>query len=263
MKIYTLSDIHINETSYAMFIEAFKKLDFEIELLLIAGDISNDHQLSIKFIKELNQIIKTYYVPGNHDFYNSSLIGSHEVFKLFENDENCLLNKRIKLNEDYDLVGHIGWYDYSYGDSLMYSTKEFDTMTIDNRSWNDINYIDFGVDNQTLSAKFNDQIESLLSMSDRKTILITHMLSNPRFKTIVDPNRGSIGFYNAFLGSNDLYLMTKNYNVSHAICGHVHYRIELFEDNIQYVCPCLNIDKIDVLDDILMNLKQALTQLKL
>lgn len=242
MKIGAISDLHIKDEESQQFIETLTDvcLSKRLDLLLIAGDISEDVNLTIKYIEQINTRIKCLYVPGNHDLwnrYNQLAIG--EIYQMFENDENCLLGKIYNLSDEYDLVGHIGWYDYSLGDIANFNQTELDRMSIEDRTWNDKHYNSWTDNNKLVCNQIDDQIERLLKMSRRKKILITHMISNPGFKVMFDEVRNHKGFFNSYLGSERLYQMTKNNNITHAICGHVHYRKTIVDNQVIYVCPCL------------------------
>ena len=44
-----------------------------IELLLIAGDISNNYQMTADYINKIKQLlnIPVLFIPGNHDFWTN------------------------------------------------------------------------------------------------------------------------------------------------------------------------------------------------
>ncbi|MEJ7443014.1 metallophosphoesterase, partial [Staphylococcus warneri] len=72
MKIGAISDLHVDRNPKLNSHYYFETLvnvimKREIELLIIAGDISNDYRQSIQFIKDLrNKLeIPVLFVPGN------------------------------------------------------------------------------------------------------------------------------------------------------------------------------------------------------
>ena len=78
MNIGVISDLHIDRH------KSLKPKDYEyelikaiqrnqVELLLIAGDISNNYKLTQAFIKsvEAQAQIKVLFIPGNHDFWSA------------------------------------------------------------------------------------------------------------------------------------------------------------------------------------------------
>ncbi len=242
MNIGVFSDLHLNAQNLQEFSYQIPKVcnDRNIDVLVIAGDISDNVYTTIEFIKYLNLKVKTLYVPGNHDMWSkSTILRTNHIYNMYYADENCLLNKSYKLTNDYELVGHIGWYDYSFGNRDLYSTTDFDKMTIDGRMWNDYKYTNLSNSNQMICFRYNRQIERLVKANSRNKILVTHMVSNPQFKVSVDSKRNHIDYFNAFLGSDDLYQITKHQNVKYAVCGHVHYRKMVKENGTKYICSCL------------------------
>lgn len=242
MKIGAISDLHIKDEESSYFLEQISDVcsKKEIDLLLIAGDISEDARLTIDYVQRLNKKVKTLYVPGNHDLWNKgNKMSTKEIYELFKRDQNCLLNKSYELTAELEIIGHIGWYDYSLGDEEQYSTLEFDSMVIDDRMWKDKKYVSWTGNNQFVCNTIDSEIETLINSNDKQKILVTHMISNPGFKVLFDESRSNKGFFNGFLGSDKLYRLTGNDLVTHAICGHVHYRKTIIENQTEYICMCL------------------------
>ncbi len=151
--------------------------------------------------------------------------------------------RRGRRRRGGDDVGHVGWYDYSFGDTDTYSIAELDSMTINERTWNDKHYVDFGINNKQMCDLFNAQLEGLIRSTGGRKILLTHMISHPGFKVENDPLRKNEGFFNSFIGSEGLYKISQDDNIEYVICGHVHYRKALQEGNRLYICPCLGTEK--------------------
>lgn len=242
MRIGTVSDLHIKPQNSSEFITTLITVcnNQQLDLLLIAGDISEDVNLTIDYINQINQSIDCLYVPGNHDLWNRyNNLTTKQIYELYDNHQYCLLAKSKSITTDVEVVGHIGWYDYSLGDSHLYSESELDSMTIDGRTWNDKNFISWTENNREVASMIDDQIESLLTANQKQKILLTHMISNPGFKVMFDERRNHKGFFNSYLGTERLYHLTKGNNLSHAISGHVHYRKTIVDNQVKYICSCL------------------------
>lgn len=240
MKIGCISDLHINVDDYIKYAnEIIKYCKAErIDLLLIAGDIGENALLTIKWIADLNTKLRVKYIPGNHDLWNRSCgLSSKKSYELYLEDKNCLLNKSVDITDEYSLIGHVGWYDYSYGQN--YSEDEFNLMSINDRKWNDIKYIDFELNNKQLCDCFNNDLKKLIDNTSKNVILITHMISHPNFRVLYDSKRNNKDYFNAFLGSKDLHKLTLNKKVKYSISGHVHYRQSIVQDECKYILPCL------------------------
>ena len=90
-----------------------------IELLLIAGDMSNDYLQSYQFIQDLKEKcrIPILFVPGNHDYWTSEAsLSSKQIYEFYASKPDCLIGKPYVVNDHWAIVGHTAWYDYSYAD---------------------------------------------------------------------------------------------------------------------------------------------------
>ena len=129
MKIGTISDLHIDRHPHLnpeIYLEKLCQVikQRSIELLIIAGDISNDYRISYDFIQSIQELsgIPTYFVPGNHDLWSDQADKtSTEILSFFRSKEECLIGNPIIINDRYAIVGHVGWYDYSYADRRFLS----------------------------------------------------------------------------------------------------------------------------------------------
>lgn len=90
-----------------------------IELLLIAGDMSNDYLQSYQFIQDLKEKcrIPILFVPGNHDYWTSEAsLSSKQIYEFYASKPDCLIGKPYVVNDHWAIAGHTAWYDYSYAD---------------------------------------------------------------------------------------------------------------------------------------------------
>ena len=44
-----------------------------------------------------------------------------KYYHSFRSKEECLIGNPIIINDQYAIVGHVGWYDYSYADHRFLS----------------------------------------------------------------------------------------------------------------------------------------------
>src|SRR5699024_2728661 len=125
MKIGVISDLHIDNNSN----DRVSILDFEkylaqeireqgIDMLLIAGDVSNHHIMSHRFIENVKQRTGTtiLFVPGNHDYWNEKQEekNTHTILDYFKAQEESIIENPYVINDEWAVVGHSGWYDYTY-----------------------------------------------------------------------------------------------------------------------------------------------------
>ena len=308
MKTAVISDIHVDvNKNYDVTGEIISYLKRNnIELLIIAGDISSDPEKTIATIDNLEKQsgVKVLYVPGNHDLWNKD--GKYEsndaIYEMFCKDEHCLSGKCFETDE-HIIIGDVAWFDYSFGNP-MYSKEEFDKMSMDGRTWQDylfntwskdnvgkcdwfvrkfeeailknrvdVEQIEFETEFETelkselesetdkVKCHISDEVKNTvkgangdmaekqaevkLVTAHKKIVLVTHMLSNKAFTVPEDVTGVNWKYFNAFLGSKALQELCEKYKdeIDYAICGHVHYRKNVVENGVTYMCRCLNYHK--------------------
>lgn len=247
MKIGIISDIHIDiNKDYPILDELINQInEKQLDVVLIAGDISEKVTLSLEAIEDLNEKTNAtvYFVPGNHDMWGKDY-PSHSTDKIYEaykESPYCICEKSILLTDNIKLIGNVGWYDYSFGEA-KYSFKEFEEMKHDERTWQDKLFNDWTRDNSATSKWQLDLLTKAQNMTPASfNILMTHMVSHTRFTVPLDWSKSiDWGYFNAFLGSKALYDFCIEKKIDMAIMGHVHYRGVFKDNNTLYICSCLN-----------------------
>ncbi|MDU6507522.1 MAG: metallophosphoesterase, partial [Staphylococcus sp.] len=98
MRIGAISDLHIDrhpKLKSNVYLETLIKVvqHREIDLLLIAGDISNYFRDSYQFIKDLKTAlhIAILFVPGNHDYWKAEDgTTSQAIYDFYRTKPECL-----------------------------------------------------------------------------------------------------------------------------------------------------------------------------
>ena len=246
MKIGILSDLHVDvehrtpDQVVLALITAIK--DNATDIMIIAGDIANDHELSLRVLKTIEEVseVPCLFVPGNHDIWNEKHLDktAWDTYEALNQFPRNLSNGPFELTNGWIVIGDMGWYDYSFG-SQKYSIKDFDRMIIDGRLWQDKRKANWGKSTIEMHRYFYDKLEQQLqSHQDKKIILVTHVLPLMDF-TVQPPNR-IWKYFNAFLGSKQYGELALKYSVAYSISGHVHYRMQRTYENTIFICNCLN-----------------------
>lgn len=247
MKIGMISDIHVDINSNYNVKDAICKVieEEEIECLVIAGDISNSHEVSLATIDYIIREtgIKLYFVPGNHDMWDEKkeYNNSYEIYNKLRSHPSCLSGESKVLNEDWVIIGDIGWYDYTFGNK-KYSKEEFEKMHAFERTWQDSIFVNWEKSNEEMHKFFLNRLETeIKKYASMKKILVTHMVSRKEF--VVQDEFELWRYFNAFLGSEDYGNLYEKYKIEYALMGHVHYRKYFEHENTKYICSCLSYSK--------------------
>lgn len=274
MKIGMISDLHVdvNAGSEERGIEELlleRAAGSGLEALIIAGDISNDVNLSLKVLRNLRSTldIPVLFVPGNHDYWskNNGVTDTWSIYEQYRTFEGCLSEKPYELNEEWTVVGSSGWYDYSMGEP-KYTFEDYERMEAMGRTWQDSLYVQWGRGNREMHRYFYESLERDLEASrGKKIVMVTHMLSHPHFKVPLPNERWE--YFNAFLGSLEYGELIRKYDVSHAVMGHVHYRkrltVETDHGQAELICACLGNRPEWKLDSLEAEIDQALQIIEL
>ncbi|MGN0401516.1 MAG: metallophosphoesterase [Acetatifactor sp.] len=244
MKTAVISDIHIDiNKDYDVLggiVEYIR--ENSVEMLLIAGDISNCVESTIKAVCMLEQEsgVRVLYVPGNHDMWDerAAYESNDRIYEKYLADEHCLSGKTFETKEHF-LIGDIGWYDYSFGNHEKFTEDDFKKMTINGRVVQDSLFNTWSRDNEGRCRWFVERLEAALKKNPgKKVLLMTHMLSHEAF--LVSESRENWSYLNGFLGSRALKKLCVENNIEYAVCGHVHYRKSVKEGGTTWLCRCLN-----------------------
>ncbi|WP_208560933.1 metallophosphoesterase [Marinilactibacillus kalidii] len=250
MKIGMISDLHVdinqktlepNQTALSLIIDLVMK--HELDILLIAGDISNHYKESQLFIEHIQTATKAevYFTPGNHDYWSKDheVKDTNIIDNYFMSKQQSLVGKPKIINEKWAIVGTPGWYDYGYGDHDQYTVEQFEKKKYKFASWNDRHYVDWGVDDQTVSKKMLKQlIKDIEATEGRQLILMTHVATHPEF-VVPLPNR-IYDYANGFLGAKSYeYLYDQYPTIKYSLMGHVHFRKTFREGDRTFIVACL------------------------
>ncbi|MGG0669317.1 metallophosphoesterase [Sporosarcina koreensis] len=249
MRIGVISDLHIDnrknpERLYASYLEHLSKLAEQhlLDCLAIAGDISNDSQLTLQFITDLEDHLPcpVRFVAGNHDLWTISEEekNTQQIAGQLQADLHSLQNRPYILNDEWAMIGHSGWYDYSFGHHFT-THEQFKQKQYNGRTWKDHLYIDWKMTDDEVVEQSLIQLQSDLErIGNRQVILCLHMVATDAF--IVPTPHPVFDYFNAFLGSKRYAEWIESHpSIRYIINGHVHYRKKFAKNGQTYICACL------------------------
>lgn len=227
-KIIVSSDNHFDvnkqDISQALYQQATALLELKPDYYLIAGDLFNDFEKSLRYVHDLQNALqnqtRVLFIAGNHD------MGRNISFNELEThlDPLYLHNQFIDIPQsNWRIIGHNGWYDYSF-------TPQLDSSAI--RRFRSGFYYDRVID-QPMSdiermALGHAQMRQLLDdarHANKQVIFFTHFAPINDEIYYPDPN-SRWALINGVLGSQKTGQLLAEYpNVQHVFYGHVHITV--------------------------------------
>lgn len=223
VKVAFSSDNHFDlnklDAQRMMHIQALYLLNNDVDLYILAGDLFNDFNKSLKFARDMQDALEDKvmirFIAGNHE------MGEGITYDELESDVDPLYfhNKFIDITDEVRIIGNNGWYDYDFiGND--YSDDEI--LQFKNAFWYDRRIKQPMSDKERFDINLN-QIKTQLAKAGRKeTIVVSHFV--PRNDYIRRfPNRNTrLDMANALLGSTKVGdLLDKSYTTN-TITGHLH-----------------------------------------
>jgi putative phosphoesterase len=216
------------------------------ELLIIAGDVSNRWDLTLRTLEAIQARtgLEVLFVPGNHDLWNEApqrplgrawrAPDSYEALKAFPGN---LARGPVDLPGGWSAVGSTGWYDFGFGHP-RYSQAEFERMRFGDRLWQDKVHARWDLPTRRVHRRFLEELErQLVRLRGRRLILVTHVVPVQAFT--VRPPDALWEYLNAFLGSPEYGELALRHGVQIAVSGHVHYRRQVRIDRTLFLSCCL------------------------
>lgn len=120
MRVFALSDIHVDFEPNARWVEALSNTDYQQDVLILAGDVSDSmERLSACLDAFVRRFRKVFFVPGNHDLWvlrDPAHINSLDKFDLIKAAiDACGASMEAGIVDGVSIIPLFGWYDGSFG----------------------------------------------------------------------------------------------------------------------------------------------------
>ncbi len=260
MRIYSISDVHIDFTENARWIKHISDKKYKQDALIFAGDAAHNLQALQNLLLQLKSKFKEiFFVPGNHDLWiqNSDWSDSVEKFEaltIWCNQKGIhTVPRTLGFGTKYpvQIVPLFSWYSGAQEDAdSLYVEKPGEDP--ENRMWSDNYYIRWpqsktGFNPSAYFAALNRK--AIKEKSDLSIISFSHFLPRREmmFGDSLKPDPEKIKKYDRHPEFNfsrvaGSYLIEKQIrelkSVIH-IYGHQHINRDRVLDGIRYVSHCL------------------------
>ena len=218
----------------------FKFKNTDSKYLIIAGDISDNLDDSIKFLKEAKKYYEIImFVDGNHEHFNAyPELYTNDYINNKINDENIyFLSKKSCVIDSTVFIGVNGWWNYN-NNNINNIHKYLESGHLQRFNYSDENKMKL-INNIIKMANddflhLNNEIKKYDKNKNIKNIVIvTHTIPHVDFGFTNNCDSINNNFSSQFnTHFNNLYISNK---ISHWIFGHVHgYHNEV--KKIHYIC---------------------------
>lgn len=229
MRIFACSDIHVDYEENLRFFNSVSKSDFQKDILILAGDVTDNITLLQKVLEHLRAcFFQLLYVPGNHDLWVRYDTGLNSLMK-WQRIRTIAENIGIIVEPfNYDsllIVPLLGWYDYSFG---LPSSRMLDIwMDYYACKWPE------GFNESSITSYFTDKNEPHIGLNNDFVISFSHFVPRidllpvnmPHYKQYLYP----------VLGSSLIERQIRQLGSDIHIYGHSHINDRFRKDGTVYI----------------------------
>ncbi len=238
MRLFAVSDLHVDYEANAAWIEALSRQDYRDDVLIVAGDLSHQQARLLGALSALaERFHAVLFVPGNHDLWVHS---RETVSSLERHDQLAKAVEQLGVHttpfshRDVTIVPLLSWYDFSFGEPGPKLRK----------AWMDFRRCRWPQDWD--SASISDHFLSLnphpdnvpTNVDERAFVTFSHFM--PRADLLPDPAVMHSGYLLPILGSWALDRQLRSYDRHttghhHHVYGHSHVNVDRTINGVRYV----------------------------
>ena len=230
MRIFALSDIHIDYDANAKWIANLSVAEYQDDALILAGDVTDSRRLLEWCLSALaKRFKKVLFTPGNHDLW--VIREDHEMNSLRKFDdvraivESSGASMQSFRERGVEIIPLLGWYDYSFGEP----SEELRSMWMDYRAcrWPS------GYTEEDVAAHFAAFNDKQVSVAGATVITYSHFL--PRIDLMPEFIPRAHKLLYPILGSTRLESQLRRLNSSIHVYGHSHVNRHVKIDGVSYI----------------------------
>ncbi len=229
MRVFAISDLHVDYQSNADWVADLSQSDFKRDILILAGDISDSPtRLVHAFDLLADRFLKVLFTPGNHDLWSVRCREQHSLAKYHE-VRAVAADSGISMEPHHSgslsIVPLNGWYDYSFGaasEELREVWADFYACSWP-EGWTDVD----------VTRHFCRQNSSVLQTANETIISFSHFV--PRIDLIPPFVPASVKQLAPVMGTRVLEEQIRWLGSSVHVYGHSHLNRHVEIDGITYV----------------------------
>lgn len=227
MRIFALSDLHIDHPDNRRWLGGLSSTDHVDDALILAGDVSDNlASLAWCFATLAERFRRVMFVPGNHDLWAYRDPGETDSFDRLATVDRLASGHGVQttpwITSDLAIVPLHAWYDDSFGSP----------GTLLKERWSDYRACRWppGMDTAAICRR-------MLAMNDvrrpaaRQVVTFSHFV--PRPDLLLRSERWA--FLDPVMGSIELDLQIRAIGSSMHVFGHSHRQVTLERDGVLYL----------------------------
>lgn len=256
MRIWTISDIHIDFLKNAEWVTGISEMEFRHDVLILAGDVSHQFELLTQTLVQLKKkFARVFFAPGNHDLWirgedwPNSLTKFNAILNFCRQNQIDVQSSVLMVNgQKICLVPVFSWYDLPPARDSLYLPKPGEDIT--NRMWSDNYFIRWPEDGFEAVAYFLEQSNPFVLPPDcHQIITFSHFL--PRAELMFSGammydlqrmkryDRAPKFNFSRVAGSTKIEKFIRHLGASVHIYGHQHINRDRVIDGVRYISHCL------------------------
>lgn len=230
MKVFALSDLHVDYPTNAEWVGRLSVTEYRDDILILAGDVSDSQDRLQRCLEELCARFRAVlFVPGNHELWVARDRGTLSSWDKFhavcELANRCGAHTRPYRREGISIVPLFSWYDYSFGlpgDRLTEAWMDFYAC----RWPGDWTMAD-------VASRFYELNEPWIAASEDFVISFSHFL--PRIDIMPRHIPESQRYLYPVLGSHLIERQVRRLGARLHVYGHSHVNLQTVRDGTRYI----------------------------
>lgn len=229
MRVFALSDVHVDYAVNAQWIADLSLYDFTDDIIILAGDVSHKlQQVETTLAALQRRFHQVLFVPGNHDLWVGK---KHPYDSIDKFQQVCALLDDMGMpiapyhGGDLSIVPLFSWYDYSFGQP---SQRLLDV-------WAD--FIACRWPNAMTAADINDYFLAMnkphLNIRNRTVVTFSHFLPRIDVMPHYIPTQHQMLY--PVLGTSKLDAHVRALNASMHVYGHSHVNRNITIEGVTYI----------------------------
>ncbi len=230
MRVFALSDIHVDYDVNARWIADLSLTEYQDDVLILAGDVTDMRRLLEWCLFTLaKRFKKVLFVPGNHELW--VIREEHQKNSLQKFDDVCAVvessgaSMQAFRERGLSIIPLLSWYDYSFGEP----SEELRSMWMDYRAcrWPS------GFTEKDIAMHFAAFNDKQVTVAGEKVITYSHFL--PRIDVMPRFIPSARKLLYPILGSTQLDQQLRKLNATIHVYGHSHVNRQVKIDGVSYI----------------------------